>query len=45
LDRCGFATTAFDFIDSPYGKLDPFFNINTPEDVEIASQFMGPPSL
>ena len=39
LERCGFETIAFEFVDSPNGRHDPFFNINTPEDIEIASKF------
>ena len=37
--RYRLATVAFDEIETPAGPLDPFFNTNRPEDLEVAERF------
>jgi len=37
--RYRLATVAFDETETPAGRLDPFFNTNRPEDLEVAERF------
>lgn len=38
LETCEVATIAFDDIATPFGPIDPFFNVNTPDDLDFARQ-------
>lgn len=41
LETCAVKTVWFDALETPDGPLDPFFNINTPEDLEFARRMSG----
>jgi molybdopterin-guanine dinucleotide biosynthesis protein A len=40
-ERHRMVTVEFPMIETPHGLLDPFFNINTPEDLQEARRFAG----
>lgn len=41
LERTGYATVSFDPIDLPGGAVDPFFNVNTRDDLAVAARLLG----
>ena len=41
LEKTGYATASFGATDLPGGSVDPFFNVNTREELAIASRLLG----